>query len=135
MHAQQAWGRGLSPPWWPVLAALAEVVGRPLTATEYVLNLIAVAVAFAGAVVVVRWWRQGTMPTSATAWTVTAIVLPLCTVVISSQIRFVMAAWPAAAAFAYRGRGARVLRLCAGAVGITLSVLLVRRWANDSWVA
>ena len=107
----------------------------PDRATEYALNLIAVAVASAGAVVVVRWWRQGTMPTSAAAWTVAAIVLPLCTVMISSQIRFVMAAWPAAAAFAYRGRGAGVLRLCAGAVGIALSVLLVRRWANDIWVA
>ena len=136
MHAQQAWGRGVSPPWWPVLGAVAEVVETlPLTAAEYVLNLIAVAVASAGAFVVVRWWRQGTMPTSATAWTVAAIVLPLCTVVISSQIRFVMAAWPAFAAFAYRGRGARVVRLCAGAVGLTLSVVLVRRWANDIWVA
>ena len=136
MHAQQAWGRGLSPPWWPVAAALAEVIeALPLIATEYALNLIAVAVASAGAVVVVRCWRQGTMPTSAAAWTVAAIVLPLCTVMISSQIRFVMAAWPAAAAFAYRGRGAGVLRLCAAAVGIALSVLLVRRWANDIWVA
>lgn len=136
VHAQQAWGRGISPPWSPLISAVSEVVEKlPRPALELSLNLIAIAVASVGAVIMIRWWRQGTMPTSVVAWTVIAIVLPLCSVVISSQARFVLGAWPAFAAFAYDRREARGVRLCAAVAGSVLSVLLVRRWAQSIWVA
>lgn len=136
IHAQRAWGRGMSPPWSPVISALSDVVEKlPRPAMELSLNLAAIAVAFVGGVIMVRWWRDRSMPTSVVAWTATAVVLPLCSVMISSQMRFVLGAWPAFAAFAYDGRGARVVRLCAAPIGVVLSVAFVRRWAQNVWVA
>ncbi len=136
VHAQQAWGRAVSPPWTPIVTAISDVVAkRPQIALELSLNLVAIAVAGVGAAVLVRrWWRHG-LPLVVAAWTVTAMVLPLCSVVVSSQVRFALGAWPALAAFGGDGRGARALRITGAALGVTLSLALLRRWAQDARVA
>ncbi len=136
VHAQKAWGRGFSPPWTPIASALSDVVAKlPRPAMELSLNLAAIAVAAAGAAVLIhRWWRHG-LPLPVAAWTVAAVALPLCSVVVSSQVRFALGAWPALAAFAVDGRAGRALRIAGAVLGVAVSLVLLRRWAQDAWVA
>jgi hypothetical protein len=137
MRAQEAWGRGLAAPWVPIGRALDGIVDKfPHPASELSLNLAAIVVVGSALVLVTHRYRSVPDTWPMLAWGWTAWLLPLCSSVPSSQIRFALAAWPALVAIdevpaTRRGRCVLVAMVLAGGV---LSVLLIRRWAHGAFI-
>lgn len=136
VHAQSSWGREMSFPWSPIISAVADAGDKlPRPAMELSINLAAVALVGFSVGVLVVWWIRDRLPLSVTAWAGVAWLAPLFTTIISSQIRFALGAWPVLVAWSHEGRWGRVARAIGALAGIALTVLFLRRWATNVWVA
>ena len=92
-RAQEAWGRGLAPPWVPLLEAV-RLIAAPGLQEGVTLDLV-VAVSLGVAVVLLAvLWRHGTVPAEAAVLAAAVWAVPLLSTLLSSQVRFALAAWP-----------------------------------------
>lgn len=129
--AQEAWGRDVSWPWSPFWDAIDGIVEKlPSPALELSLNLAGLIVVLGAMVVVYR--RRG--PDAEVAWGFGAWLAPLFSTVVSSQIRFVLGAWPALGALATDRLSKRTL-VALAAIGALVSLFLLRRFASGEFVA
>jgi hypothetical protein len=136
-RAQEAWGRELAPPWVPLWAAVVDLFDTlPDLAEGVGLDLATVAVvgALVGALVVGA--RRNHWPPEAAALALTFWFVPLCSRLISSQVRFALACWPVLLVPA-RGwsRLPPVVRGAVVSAAVALTVVLLRRLAIGSFTA
>jgi hypothetical protein len=95
MKAQRAWGRDLAPPWQPLGTGVRLIIeALPHPAAGVGLDLTAVVVV--GLFVALLWrgsrrllWPQEPAALAGASW-----LIPICSVLVSSQIRFALASWP-----------------------------------------
>jgi len=134
---RNAWHLSPAPPWVPLVDGVEKVVDKlPHLALELLLNLAAVFVVGAAVAVVLVLARRGRWAWEPAVWTAVAFVVPLCIKVVSSQARYALAVWPAlAVAGLGTGPRARWARRGLAAVGVVVSVLLLRRWTTGGFVA
>lgn len=92
-RAQEAWGRGLAPPWVPVVGALRLVAG-PGAQPGVLLDLVVTAAAGAGVVVLAVLVRRGRVPGEPMVLAGAMWLVPLLSTLLSSSVRFVLGAWP-----------------------------------------
>lgn len=135
--AQEAWGRQLTPPWVPILNAVRDLV-RTLPDVAEGVGLDLVTVIAVGALVAVlaaggrrRWWPLEAPALAATFWFV-----PLCSRLVSSQVRFALGCWPVLLVPARAWpRLAVALRVFVAAAAVVLTIILLRRLALGSFTA
>jgi hypothetical protein len=137
--AQAAWDREIDTPWAPVATALDVIRDTlPGVALQQMLDLAAITIVGIGVAFLVRAGLEKGWSISILLWTFVAWFAPLWTSIISSQVRFVLGAWPVALLTAdlwKDRRTGRPLVMAAAAIGAGLSAVLIRRWANGEWVA
>ena len=93
--AQQAWGRGLAPPWTPFVTGVTTVVQAwPLVAEGVLLDLFVAVVVGALVVALALGARAGRWPREAFTLAALTWFVPLCSALVSSQTRFALASWP-----------------------------------------
>lgn len=136
VRAQKGWDREFSPPWVPIRTAIDDIVEKlPTPALELGLNLAAIAVIGVALLVATCHWRRRPDAWGALALGWTAYLLPLCSKVVSSQVRFALGAWPAVAVLGTsESVWAQRLRWVAALAGAALSVVLLRRWASGGFI-
>ena len=135
--AQEAWGRQPAPPWVPLWTAVRDVV-RTLPDLAEGVGLDLVTVVGVGALVAVlaagarrRQWPHEPAVLAFTFWFV-----PLCSRLVSSQVRFALACWPALLVPARAWpRLAVALRVVVVLAAVALTVVLLRRLAIGSFTA
>jgi len=132
MEAQKAWGREFSAPWTPLISAASDIIAKlPAPALELSLNFAAVVIV--AVALAMMWRRYGT--SDEFTWAFLAWATPLFTSIVSSQVRFVLGAWPAMLALETTTPRGRRLGVALGLVGLGVSVVLLRRFASGSFVA
>lgn len=132
LHAGRAWDRTFAAPWTPLYHAvgliLAALPGIPI---EVVVDVAAVLVF--GLLVALLWQgtRRGAWPLEAATLATPMWFVPICSQLIASQARYMMACWPAllVAAEAWP-RLPRAARLAVLAVPALLSVLMLVRLSH-----
>lgn len=135
--AQEAWGRQLAPPWTPLVNAVRDIVGTLPDVAEGVGLDLATVIAVGALVAVLavggrrRWWPLEAPALAATFWFV-----PLCSRLVSSQVRFALGCWPVLLVPARAWpRLAAALRVVLALAAVALTVVLLRRLALGSFTA
>lgn len=136
-RAQEAWGRELAPPWVPLRTAVADLIDTlPALAEGVGLDLATVAVVGALVATLAVGARRGRWPPEAAALALTFWFVPLCSRLISSQVRFALGCWPV---LLVPARAWPRLPVVARAVIVTaavaLTAVLLRRLAMGSFTA
>jgi len=135
--AQEAWGRELAPPWTPLLGGISDVLatlpslaeGVGLDLATVVLIGLLVGALFVGA-------RRGRWPLEAPMLALAFWFVPLCSRLVSSQVRFALACWPTLLVPATAWpRLAKVARTLIVVASTALSVVLLRRLALGQFTA
>lgn len=136
-RAQEAWGRELAPPWTPLLNAVGDLLGTlPDLAEGVGLDLATVLALGALVVTLVVGARRRRWPGEAAALALVFWFVPLCSRLVSSQVRFALACWPVLLVPAVGWpRLARSLRIVLTAGAVALSMVLLRRLALGSFTA
>lgn len=136
-RAQEAWGREAAPPWVPIVTGVRDVVeSLPVPAEGVALDLVTVAGLAVLVGVLLRGAVRGRWPLEPALLAAAFWLVPLCSRLVSSSVRFALACWPVllvpAAAWPRLGRALRtaVVVLAAG-----LSVVLLRRLALGAFTA
>jgi len=136
-RAQEAWGRELAPPWTPLLAAIRDLVRTlPDFAEGVGLDLATVILVGLLVVALVIGARRKVWPPEAAGLAFVFWFVPLCSRLVSSQVRFALACWPVLLVPAHawpRLRGA--VRIALAFAAVALSVVLLRRLAIGSFTA
>lgn len=135
--AQEAWGRQLAPPWTPLVSAGRDIVrALPDVAEGVGLDLATVLAVGALVAALVAGARRGRWPVEAPALAATFWFVPLCSRLVSSQVRFALACWPVllvpTRAWPRLAVAARVVAILAG---LALTIVLLRRLALGSFTA
>lgn len=129
--AHEAWGRGVSWPWSPFVDAGEGIIDKfPSPAFELSLNLAGLLVVLVALIAVLRRRKSDTE----LLWGFAAWLAPLFSAVVSSQIRFVLAAWPALAALVSR-RISKPMLVGLAVIGTVVSLVLLHRFASGEFVA
>lgn len=143
VDAQAAWGRAVAAPWTAVGHAVSEIRRLFPDHADYVdwsLDLVVLALVALGLVRVTGWARarrrhpEGPVVaawTALVAWGWFAWAAPTFTTLLSSSMRFAVAAWPAVLAVVVGPAGRRPwLRW-----GLVVAAGLVTLWVADAWWA
>lgn len=135
--AQEAWGRELAPPWTPIIRGVRDVIETlPAPAEGVGLDLLTVLLIgflvlglFVGA-------RRGRWPVEPAAMALVCWFVPLCSRLVSSQVRFALACWPVVLVPAACWPRVRVVARAGLVVSATvLTVVLLRRLALGAFTA
>lgn len=92
-RAQDAWGRGLAPPWVPFTGAVRLILG-PGGQPGVLLDLLVTVAAGVGVVVLAVLASRRRMPGEAALLAGALWLVPLLSTLLSSSVRFVLGAWP-----------------------------------------
>lgn len=93
--AQEAWKRGLAPPWAPVVTAVRDLVRTyPDVAKNVGLDLVTVFTVGLLVVLLYNGFRRGRWPVEPALLASALWFVPLCSRLIQSQIRFALVCWP-----------------------------------------
>jgi hypothetical protein len=135
-RAQQAWDRSITFPGIGVVRSISLVVGDlPNLRLELGMNLFSIAVV--GVALVVATIRLGITgkagPALVVGWT--AFLVPLCSEVLASQIRYVMGAWAALLVIGCVSLRSRAIVVLAAVIGVVASLVLSQRWVDGAFVA
>jgi len=135
--AQGAWGRELAPPWSPLVTAVREITEKlPVVAEGVALDLVTVLTLGALVVLLHRGVRQGRWPLEPALLATAFWFVPLCSRLVSSQVRFALVCWPVllvpARAWPHLHRALRVGLVV---VAAALTVVLLRRLALGVFTA
>jgi len=134
--AQEAWGRGLAAPWLPFSGATEAIIDQlPDLAMESGGNLAAMVLVAVALVVATR--RLGDNPSvgALIGWGWVAWFAQLWSGGPLSQVRLVLAAWPAfVVAGSDDSRWAGKARIAAAALSAAISVVFIRRWAAGEFI-
>jgi hypothetical protein len=135
--AQEAWGRQLAPPWAPLVAAVGDLVETlPDLAEGVALDLATVVLVGALVVALAVGARRRLWPYEPPALALTFWFVPLCSRLVSSQVRFALACWPVLLVPARAWpRIAVALRALIVLAGLVLTIVLLRRLAVGSFTA
>lgn len=135
-RSQEAWNRSVTFPGRGLVRAAREVVDElPHLRLELTMNLVSVAVVAAALVLATRHFgfRGAQGGALAVGWF--AFVIPLCSDLVASQVRYMMGAWAATLVLALGVVRLRALWLIAATVGFVGTLFLLQRWANGDFVA
>jgi hypothetical protein len=129
LHAGQAWHRELAGPWMALRHAAGAILSTlPGLAWSETIDVAALAVVGCLLVLLWRGVRRGRWPAEAAAVATALWVLPVCSELITSQARYMLACWPAflvtAAGWPRLPRPARAALV---ALPVVVTVLLLDR--------
>jgi hypothetical protein len=135
--AQEAWGRQMAPPWTPLVNAIRDLTGKlPDVAEGVGLDLVTVIATGALVAVLLAGARRRHWPMEAPALAVTFWFVPLCSRLISSQVRFALGCWPVLLVPARTWpRLAFTLRVVLALAAVGLTAVLLRRLAIGAFTA
>lgn len=134
--AQEAWGRGLAAPWLPFSGATEAMIDQfPDLAMESGVNLAAMVLVGWALVVATKRLRGTPSAWGVLGWGWVAWFAPLWTGGALSQVRLVIAAWPALVVVGGDdSRWAGKVRIAAAVVSVAISVVFIRRWAAGEFI-
>ena len=135
--AQEAWGRQLAPPWAPIMSAISDIAGTlPGLAEGVALDLLTVLAVGALVALLALGVRRGRWPLEPALLGAAFWFVPLCSRLVSSQIRFALVCWPVLLVpVSAWPRLALLLRIGVVAAAVGLTVVLLRRLALGEFVA
>ena len=135
--AQEAWGRQLAPPWTPLINAVRDLARTlPDLAEGVGLDLATVIAVGALVAALATGARRRHWPVEAPALALTFWFVPLCSRLVSSQVRFALACWPVLLVPARAWpRLAVALRVALVGAAVVLTAVLLRRLAVGSFTA
>lgn len=135
--AQGAWGRELAPPWSPLATAVRDIIETlPAVAEGVGLDLVTVFALGVLIVLLYRGARRGRWPLDPALLATAFWLVPLCSRLISSQVRFALVCWPVLLVPAHAWpRMHRALRFGLVVAAVGLTVVLLRRLALGVFTA
>jgi hypothetical protein len=136
---QEEWGRSWAFPWVALRGGVRAAfrAGAPVARWLDLLAVVAAAAAVAWAL----WWRwrrregRGVLPIEPPLLTAVLVGVPLCTRLLTSMNRWLLAAWPTFVIGASAlGLARKPVRWAVYVVLAVVSVLLLREWADGTFV-
>jgi hypothetical protein len=135
LRAARAWGRELGGPWQPFVTGFDDITKSfPRLHLEIAMEICAVLLLTIALAILIRQCLKGRSPLAPTVWAAVAWFVPLLSKVITSQMRYGLAAWPVFEVTSLgSGRSARLLRILGAVIGIGVSLVLLHRWAHNQF--
>jgi hypothetical protein len=137
MKAQATWGRELAAPWSPLVAAVRDIAGKlPTVAEGVALDLVTVVALGALIVLLYEGVRRRRWPIEPALLSTAFWFVPLCSRLVSSQVRFALVCWPVLLVPAHAWPQLhRVVRFVLVVASSALTVVLLRRLALGVFTA